>query len=49
MDFVKKAAEGIKGNSGENKDQAAQAQGGEQQDYVDKGNFQTSIPNFPCT
>ncbi|KFG78355.1 hypothetical protein MANI_017207 [Metarhizium anisopliae] len=36
MDFVKKAAEGIKGNSGENKDQTAQGQGGEQQDYVDK-------------
>ncbi|KJK83509.1 hypothetical protein H634G_01638 [Metarhizium anisopliae BRIP 53293] len=36
MDFVKKAAEGIKGNSGENKDQAAQGQDGEQQDYVDK-------------
>jgi len=39
MDFVKKAAEGIKGSSsGQNKDQQA-AQGGEGQkeDYVDKG------------
>ncbi|OAA43717.1 hypothetical protein NOR_04292 [Metarhizium rileyi] len=36
MDFVKKAAEGIKGKSGENKDEGAQAQGGEQKDYVDK-------------
>ncbi|GJN71446.1 hypothetical protein VFPFJ_02103 [Purpureocillium lilacinum] len=38
MDFVKKAAEGIKGSSsGQNKDQQA-AQGGEGQkeDYVDK-------------
>ncbi|UNI17543.1 hypothetical protein JDV02_003876 [Purpureocillium takamizusanense] len=37
MDFVKKAAEGIKGSSS-NKDQQAQAQGGDGQkeDYVDK-------------
>ncbi|KHN97957.1 uncharacterized protein MAM_04346 [Metarhizium album ARSEF 1941] len=40
MDFVKKAAEGVKGNAGENKGQPAegqgQGQGGEQKDYVDK-------------
>lgn len=38
MDFVKKAAEGIKGNSGQKQvDPNAQAQGAGQQDYVDKG------------
>ncbi|KAG5983958.1 hypothetical protein E4U55_006568 [Claviceps digitariae] len=37
MDFVKKAAEGMKGNSAPAGDAAAQGQGqGEKQDYVDK-------------
>lgn len=36
MDFVKKAAESVKGNSGAGKEQSAQG-GAEQPDYVDKG------------
>ncbi|KAJ6441047.1 T-complex protein 1 subunit zeta [Purpureocillium lavendulum] len=36
MDFVKKAAEGLKGSSGEKKDQPAQGGDGQKEDYVDK-------------
>lgn len=35
MDFVKKAAESVKGNSGSG--QNPPAEGGQKQDYVDKG------------
>lgn len=40
MDFVKKAASGLKGDSAQNQNDP-NAQGGEKEDYVDKGNVST--------